>query len=228
MKWHDLLYFSKGERRALLLLLCLITTAFILLILADRQEEHQQQFIICEKCRQVHPTSGNNLAATEPAVTITPPTTPAQKNKHRQKQPRYVTKYPPGTIIELNSADTSQLKRIPGIGSTFANRIVKYRDLLGGFYHITQLGEIYGMTPERYEALKNWFSIDPVYIRPLRINCLPPDSLLRHPYLSPQQARTISTLRKQKGNISGWDNLRLLEEFRQTDIERLTPYISFE
>ncbi|MCC8144490.1 MAG: helix-hairpin-helix domain-containing protein [Tannerellaceae bacterium] len=228
MKWHDLLYFSKGERRALLLLLCLITTAFILLILSDRKEEYQQQFIICEKCRQIHPASENSLPATEATGNILLKTAPVQHNNHRKKQSQYVTKYPPGTIIELNSADTSQLKRIPGIGSAFANRIVKYRELLGGFYHITQLGEVYGITPERYEELKNWFSIDTVSIRPLPVNHLPADSLLRHPYLSPQQARTIITLRKQKGNISGWSNLRLLEEFPQTDIERLSPYISFE
>ncbi len=224
MKWHDLLYFSKGERRALLLLLCLITTAFILLLLSDRQEE-QQPFIICEKCRQIHPLPASSLLAesktNDKAI-------PVQRNNHRKKPGQYTAKYPPGTIIELNSADTSQLKRIPGIGSTFANRIVKYRELLGGFYQISQLGEIYGITPERYNELKNWFSIDTIPIRSLPVNRLPADSLFRHPYLSPQQARTIINLRKQKGTISGWNNLRLLEEFTPADIERLSPYISFE
>ena len=32
MNWRDLLYFSKGERRALALLLCLITISWILLL----------------------------------------------------------------------------------------------------------------------------------------------------------------------------------------------------
>lgn len=35
MNWRDLLYFSKGERRALALLLCLITISWILLLWTD-------------------------------------------------------------------------------------------------------------------------------------------------------------------------------------------------
>lgn len=49
-------------------------------------------------------------------------------------------KYPPGTIIDLNQADTTELKKIPGIGSRIARSIVNHRRLLGGFYQIEQLG----------------------------------------------------------------------------------------
>ena len=46
----------------------------------------------------------------------------------------YLPKLKPGATIDLNTADTTLLKRVPGIGSSFARRIVKYRELLGGYY----------------------------------------------------------------------------------------------
>ena len=67
-----------------------------------------------------------------------------------------LVKYLPGTIISLNSADTTELKKIPGIGSSIARMIVNYRERLGGFFRIEQLQEIH----LKAEKLRPWFSID--------------------------------------------------------------------
>lgn len=56
-------------------------------------------------------------------------------------------------LVELNSADTTELKTVRGIGSVFANRIVKYRKLIGGYHSKDELLEVYGITPERYEGI---------------------------------------------------------------------------
>lgn len=42
-------------------------------------------------------------------------------------------KYPEGTLVDLSEADTTELKKIPGIGSGIARMIVAYRKRLGGF-----------------------------------------------------------------------------------------------
>ena len=68
-----------------------------------------------------------------------------RQNSYKQAS----NKFPAGTVIELNQADTLTLKKIPGIGSTFARRIVGYRELLGGFYTVHQLAEVYGIDEER-------------------------------------------------------------------------------
>jgi DNA uptake protein ComE-like DNA-binding protein len=128
----------------------------------------------------------------------------------------------------LNSADTTLLKKIPGIGSAFAKRIVSYRNLLGGYYSITQLSEVYGIDEEKYNSLIPWFSADASLIKRLDINNLPIDSLSRHPYINYRQARVITQLRKQKGKLTGWENLKLLNEFSEIDRVRLTQYLSFE
>lgn len=107
-------------------------------------------------------------------------------------------KYAPGTLVELNTADTTILKKVPGIGSTFARRIMKYRELLGGFYDVSQLAEVYGIDEERYQALAPWFIADTLHVRRLEVNALPAAALRKHPYLDYRQAKAIEQLRKQK------------------------------
>ena len=87
---------------------------------------------------------------------------------------------------------------VPGIGSVFAKRIIKYRDLLGGFYSVEQLGEVYGIDEERYEAMKSWFSVDPSVISHLFVNQLSAKELASHPYVSYKQARIIEKMIKKR------------------------------
>lgn len=145
----------------------------------------------------------------------------------RPSYPR-TEKFAEGTVVELNTADTTLLKKVPGIGSAFAKRIVGYRALLGGYYSVTQLSEVYGIDEDKYNALAPWFTADPSLIVRLSVNNLPQDSLRRHPYVNYQQAKIISQLRRQKGKLTGWENLQLLDEFHDADKIRLTPYLSFE
>jgi DNA uptake protein ComE-like DNA-binding protein len=137
-------------------------------------------------------------------------------------------KFQEGTVVELNTADTIILKKIPGIGSAFAKRIVNYRNLLGGYYSVAQLSEVYGIDEEKYDALASWFSADPSLVSRLNVNNLPQDSLRRHPYINYGQAKVITQLRRQKGKLAGWENLLLLNEFTDDDKIRLQYYLSFE
>ena len=136
-------------------------------------------------------------------------------------------KYAPGTIIDLNLADTTELKKIPGIGSGFAKRITDYRTRLGGFYSVEQLKEVWGVSPEMYQELKNWFQIGSSKIVPIQINRLELNQLRLHPYLSYSQAKMLIELRQKKGKLQSLEQISLLEEFSEKDIERLKHYISF-
>ena len=150
-----------------------------------------------------------------------------ESNLHLPSYPK-VEKWPLGTVVELNSADTTALKKVPGIGSVFAKRIIKYRELLGGFYSVEQLGEVYGIDEERYKSMKSWFSADLSAISQLPVNQLSAKELASHPYVSYKQARVIERQVRKKGKLQGWENLALLEEFTEYDRERLRHYFSFQ
>ena len=133
-------------------------------------------------------------------------------------------KYPEGTLVEVNSADTTELKKIPGIGSGIAGGIVRYRERLGGFYALSQLEEVKHVTPE----LLKWFKLDNDSIRKLEINKVSLDKLRAHPYLTFYQAKVIMEHRRKKGQIKSLSQLALYEEFTEKDLERLSAYISFD
>ncbi|MBQ8502096.1 MAG: helix-hairpin-helix domain-containing protein [Bacteroides sp.] len=133
-------------------------------------------------------------------------------------------KYAAGTVVCLNSADTTELKRIPGIGSTIARMIVGYRRKLGGFYSLEQLGEI----NLDYRQLQPWFSVETDSIHTLDANRLSVDRLRMHPYINFYQARAIVELRRKMGRLDNLKSLSLLEEFSETDLERLQHYLRFD
>ncbi|MDR0756563.1 MAG: helix-hairpin-helix domain-containing protein [Tannerella sp.] len=229
MSWSDFLYFSKGERRAFAVILLLIALSGGLFILIDKPPA---------KDENVEADAAPDTVRAETAV-VQPP--PAEKKTHettRERVKRLTTpvrstdrqskKLAAGSTVELNMADTLALQKVPGIGRVYSNRIVKFRNLLGGFYHIEQLSEVYGIDEETYARIAPWFRLDTSLIRRLPVNELPADSLRRHPYISPRQAYAIERLRKQKKHLAGWENLQLLKEFTEFDKARLEPYLSFE
>ncbi len=133
-------------------------------------------------------------------------------------------KYPAGTVIELNRADTTELKKIPGIGSGIARLIAGYRHQLGGFYCIEQLQEI----NLDCEQLRSWFRIDTAAIQRLNLNKAGIERLRNHPYLDFYQARAIVEWRKKNGKLHSLKPFRLYEEFTEEDFQKLAPYVCFE
>ena len=133
-------------------------------------------------------------------------------------------KYPEGTLVDVNGADTTELKKIPGIGSGIAKAIVSYRSRLGGFYALEQLAEIEYMTP----TLMKWFKLEEPVVRPLKVNEAGLETLRSHPYLNFYQAKVIVEHRRKKGKLKSLSQLSLYEEFTEKDLERLSAYLTFD
>ena len=130
-----------------------------------------------------------------------------------------------GEFIDINMADTTQLKKIPGIGSYYAERIVRYRERLGGFVDVAQALEADEGVPA--EVL-DWMKVtNPRSIRQLDVNHASKRDLLRHPYLTSFQATAIWQYRHNYGTFHSLDDLHSLSVFTPSDIERLQPYLVF-
>ncbi|MDD7448800.1 MAG: helix-hairpin-helix domain-containing protein [Phocaeicola sp.] len=129
-----------------------------------------------------------------------------------------------GTKVDLNKADTTLLKGIPGIGSVTARRIVAYREKLGGYVSVSQLSEVI-----KYDStLVSWFSLSAVPVRKLKINKEGLDKLRMHPYMNFYKARAIIEYRKKRGALTSIAELALMEEFTKEELRKLQPYLSFE
>lgn len=136
----------------------------------------------------------------------------------------YIPKYEEGTIVDLNKADTSILKRIPGIGSTLARMIVVYRQRLGGFYDVSQLQEV----PHVGVELNKWFVVTPAGLHKIQVNSASLDKLRSHPYMDFYKAKAIMEYRRKRGKIKSLSQLSMFEEFTEKDLKRLSPYLTFE
>lgn len=140
--------------------------------------------------------------------------------------PRYarVEKYAPGTVVDLNTADTASLKRIPGIGSYYARKICDYRAQLGGYVSAAQVSEIEGLP----DGIGVWVRVDAYpQVRRLNVNKATFRELVRHPYLTYEQVKAIFDYRRKHGPLLRITDLRLLHVFTPADEERLAPYLSF-
>ena len=137
---------------------------------------------------------------------------------------QHVRKYPAGTIIELNQADTTELKKIPGVGSVIARMIVKYRTRLGGYYSVSQLKDI----RLRADLLEPWFSVDTTAIRRINLNKGGTAFLRRHPYINFYQARAIVEWRREHGPLKDLTPFEQHPDFTKEDLERLGHYVCYE
>lgn len=131
------------------------------------------------------------------------------------------------TLIDLNSADTLELMQIRGIGPVFSRRILKYRDILGGYNQTGQLKEVYGIDGERFLEISPFLVADTSMIIKLRPATDDFGILLRHPYLDYDQVSQIFRLR-DAGKLDSIEDLLTLPDFTDSDIERLSPYLIFD
>ena len=147
----------------------------------------------------------------------------AQPTANARDTLRYPVKIKPGEHIALNAADTTALKRVPGIGSGFARAIIRYRERLGGFYTPEQLLEIDNFP----QASLTYFTADASACRKLNVNKLTLSQLRRHPYIGFYQAKTIIDHRRLHGPIHSLDDLSLYKDFTKETIEKLRNYLTF-
>ena len=136
---------------------------------------------------------------------------------------RYPIKIKVGEHINLATADTTQLKKVPGIGSGWAHAIISYGQRLGGYVSVGQLKEIENFPVESLP----YFVVSNPKTTKMNLNQLSVSQLRRHPYINFYQARAIFDFRNQRGKLNDLSQLHLLKEFPPEAIERLRPYVCY-
>ena len=136
---------------------------------------------------------------------------------------KYPLKLKENEFVMLNSLDTNQYKKVPGIGSHYARRIAEYGRRLGGYVSTEQLREINGF-PE--ESIR-FFKLNTTHIKKINLNQLTLNQLKSHPYLDFYQARAIIDYRRLREPLKSLDDLKLLPEFPSDARQRLAPYVEF-
>jgi competence ComEA-like helix-hairpin-helix protein len=123
------------------------------------------------------------------------------------KLPVKSVKAPP-PIIDINQADTAAFISLPGIGSKLANRIVNFRQKLGGFYSVQQVGETFGLPDSTFQLIQPRLQCGPAVLQKLNINTADANTLKQHPYIRWNIANAIVQYRQQHGLFHAVEDLQ--------------------
>lgn len=131
-------------------------------------------------------------------------------------------------VVGLNDADTLDLQLLTGIGPSFAKRIVKYRDLLGGFYAKEQLLEVYGMDSSKYVAIKDNITVDPSLVRKMNINTISIKEMIKHPYFEFYIAKSILNYRSEVGKYTDITQIKEAKLIYDQLFMKIEPYLTIK
>lgn len=238
--WKDWFFYSRGQRRAIIFLLLVLI--LLICILASENIGNNRTEIAIEPLKiadSLYVRIDNDKRNRDNYRRYKDKEPVYKKNKnqssdfsyeHKKEEKKDIKKYPKqekfnaGIIIDVNTADTSILKKIPGIGSVISRNIVNYRNRLGGFYNTAQLLEVQYVD----STLLKWFEVKSNIFRKIRINKAGIDELRSHPYMDFYKAKAIIDFRRKRGSIDGMSQISMFEEFSEQDIDKLSHYFSFE
>jgi len=223
---RELYLLPRGEQRAFILLSLLLILSLIFRfsveLLPQKQPEGLQEFkqeasllmaaiAEADSLRQERSDSIRLSRAGSSSQAF------AKSYPQRKKNPVYP--------IDINRADSTDLLPLPGIGPVYAGRIIRYRELLGGYASPEQLKEVYGISSETFEMIAGRVSTDTTLIIKLDINKASFKELLRHPYLEFEDVKSLVNFRDFKAYIQSVRELQ--ENFILPDsvLIRMMPYL---
>lgn len=131
-------------------------------------------------------------------------------------------------VVELNSADTTELMKVYGIGRGYAKAIVRFRQQTGGFVSVEQLRELYGMSEESFNKISPSCKVNPDLVKKIQVNTASVERLNAHPYLSFYESKAIYEFRRRKGKLKSANELAAIPELKAETIRKIQPYLSFE
>ena len=129
--------------------------------------------------------------------------------------------------VDINRAQAADWQHLPGIGPTRAERILRYRERLGGFATAAQVGETYGLPDSVYRRIEPLLRISPV-LRPLYINRGTAEELGAHPYFPRTQALILVRYRDNHGPFDSVEDLKNIRAISTETLDRLLPYLNFD
>jgi DNA uptake protein ComE-like DNA-binding protein len=137
-------------------------------------------------------------------------------------------KFEPKKIVrfDINKADAVKLSSIRGIGKVFSERIINYRNLLGGFVCTSQFEEIYGLKEEICSKLIVHVFVDTQAIKTINLNEISIDSLKQHPYFNWSLSNAIVNYRYQHGEFKSKLNIKKIHLVNDEIYRKIAPYIS--
>jgi|GEM_PF-3987177 len=155
------------------------------------------------------------------------------KNDSSSATTHFKNKYPKREIIaegsiDINTVDTSVLIKLKGIGEYRSQKLVEYRDAIGGFYHMEQIYEVPNVPDSIITMNLKYFSIDSSAISKVKVNDWTFEQLRRHPYIRYKRAKALSRYIREHGPIESQEELSKIIALDSAFVIKISPYLSYD
>lgn len=233
---REFFYLRKSDRKVILTLLCVIVIALVVIFMTGGSNESNELTPADTlPAKRDYRDSTHRQSYREHTKTVYVRTKVVYRDttyrrgkalseaEYDSVKAHYQEKIKPGEHVVLNTADTTDLKKVPGIGPYYARKVMEYGKRLGGYVSVDQLDEIEGFQLDA----KDYLIIEGATPQKLNVNTLSLNELRRHPYINFYQAKAITDYRRLHGPLHSLGDLRLSKDFPPEAIKRLEPYIEF-
>lgn len=127
---------------------------------------------------------------------------------------------------DINRASPKDFEKVKGVGKTLSQRIIKYRNLLGGFSTMDQLGEVWGLSAETIARIKEDYSIKTLpAIERLNVNTASFKEVLSIVYLNYNTTKMLFKYRDSVGEIKDLEEIKKIPEFPIDKYDRIALYL---
>lgn len=129
--------------------------------------------------------------------------------------------------LDINAANADEWQRLPGIGEKRAEQMVRFRDALGGFTSIDQVGEMRSLPDSVFRRIRPFLLIEQAAVKKIDLNAAAEADLSAHPYISAKQARLIVAYRDQHGAFASVDGLEKIIALSDREwLGKIRPYLT--
>ncbi len=152
-----------------------------------------------------------------------------KSGQYAEKKDHFTRSYPVQRrkLLELNTCDSASLESLPGLGPVLSARIIKYRNLLGGYASVDQLKEVYGLSEDTYNLVSGFLKADPAFVRKIHVNSADYKQLIRLPYLERSEVSSILKYKELMNNIENIDELVENKIITTEKAAKISPYLTF-
>ncbi len=191
-----------------------------------RYREKGGRFKVKDDLKKIYGISQKQLSEVWTLIQLPNQLTTAKPEVQAPKTEKTIKEKTIKENFDLNDVDAQTLRTIRGIGPILSDRIIKFRDRLGGFYATSQLYEVYGLDSLVVQKIINSSSIQVESIRQININSDSMKTLYRHPYISYNMAKAIYNYRLQRGQLDSITQIKSIKILSDSIYQKIYPYLS--
>jgi len=180
------------------------------------------RFRKAEDLKKLYGFQNSDYQRLSPYVRITDAPKDLRSSSEKDPETFFVKKF---IVTDINLADSAEWSRLPGIGEKLASRIVHFREKLGGFYQVDQVGETFGLPDSGFQKIKPFLRLNTFTLNQIDLNTATKEILQSHPYIRWQYAKAILEYRTQHGAFHSVDDLLQIATIDSVKFEKLKPYL---